>query len=151
MLTSYKEYKCDIVIVALGKKCTRCRDGKHYCVPIEQPLFELLKKVKTTRAAYATTMRATDNQEEVDKREARAYDLTDKLITRLKALNNNYSKTEGDCVAGRKRRASGSNTASSDPMLLAKLQSIRRSILALVEVGKAMSIFLALIPERDAC
>jgi len=61
MLTSYKEYKCDIVIRALGKKCTRCRDGKYYYVPIEQPLFKLLKKVKTTRAAYATTMRAVDN------------------------------------------------------------------------------------------
>jgi len=61
MLTSYEEYKCDVIIRALGKKCTRCRDSKHYYVPIEQPLFELLKKVKTTCAAYATTVRATDN------------------------------------------------------------------------------------------
>lgn len=151
MLTSYEEYECDVVIGALGKKCTRCRDGKHYCVPVEQPLFELLKKVKTARTAYATAVRAADDQEEVNEREARARDLTDELIAGLKALNNNRSKTEGDRVAGRKRRAGGSNTASSDPMLLAELQSIRRGILALVEVGKAVSIFLALIPERDAC
>ena len=72
MLTVCAEYECDVVIGALGRKCTRCRDGKHPCVPVEQPLFELLKKVKTARAAYATAVRAADDQEEIDEREARA-------------------------------------------------------------------------------
>lgn len=149
MLTVCAEYECDVVIGALGRKCTRCRDGKHPCVPVEQPLFELLKKVKTARAAYATAVRAADDQEEIDEREARARDLTDELIDGLKALNNNRSKTEGDRVAGRKRRAGGSNNISSDPMVIAELQSIRRGILALVEVGKAVSIFLVpLFQER---
>lgn len=149
MLTVCAEYECDVVIGALGRKCTRCRDGKHPYVPMEQPLFKLLKKVKTARAAYATTMRAADDQEEIDEREARARNLTDELIAGLKALNTNRSKTEGDRVASRKRRAGGSNTGNSDPMVLAELQSIRRGILALVEVGKAVSIFLVpLFQER---
>jgi hypothetical protein len=141
MLTAREEYGCDVVIGALGRKCSRCRDGKHPCVPVEQPLFEMLKKVKTARAAYATAVRAADDQVEIDEREARARDLTDELIAGLKALNNNRNKTEGDRVAGRKRRAGGSNTASGDPMVIAELQSIRRGILALVEVGKAVSTF----------
>jgi hypothetical protein len=42
----------------------------------------------------------------------------------------------------RTRRAGATNVATSsiDPMLLAKLQSIRRGILTLMEVGKAISI-----------
>lgn len=120
-------------------------------MPVEQPLFELLKKVKTTRAAYATAVRAVDDQDEIDEREARACDLTDELIASLKALNTNRSKTEGDRVISRKRRARGSNTGNSDPMVLAELQSIRRSILALVEVGKAVSIFLVPVSRRDTC
>jgi hypothetical protein len=143
MLTPYEEYGCDVVLGALGRKCSRCRDGKHYCVPVEQPLFELLKKVKTARAAYTTAVRAVDDQEEINERKARARDLTDELIAGLKTLNNNRNKTEGDRVAGRKRRAGGSNTTSSDPMVIAELQSIRRGILALVEVGKAVSSFPA--------
>jgi hypothetical protein len=113
---------------------------------VEQPLFELLKKVKTARAAYATAVRAADDQEEIDEREARARDLTDELIDGLKSLNNNRNKTEGDRVAGRKRRAGGSNTTSGDPMVIAELQSIRRGILALVEVGKAVSTFWPCFP-----
>jgi len=151
MLTPCEEYECDVVLGALGKKCTRCAKGKHYCVPVEQPLFELLKKVKTARAAYAVAVRAADDQDEIDAREARARDLTDELIAGLKALNTNRSKTEGDRVAPRKRRAGGSNTGNSDPMVLAELQSIRRGILALVEVGKAVSIFLVPFSRRDTC
>jgi hypothetical protein len=143
MLTPCEEYRCDVVLGALGRKCSRCRDSKHYYVPIEQPLFELLKKVKTACAAYATAIRAADDQEEINKREARACDLTDELIARLKTLNNNCNKTEGDRVAGCKRCAGSSNTTSSDPIVIAELQSIRRGILALVEVGKAISSFLA--------
>ena len=86
-------------------------------------------------------MRAADDQDEIDEREARACDLTDELIDGLKSLNNNRNKTEGDRVTGRKRRAGGSNTTSGDPMVIAELQSIRRGILALVEVGKAVSTF----------
>jgi hypothetical protein len=42
----------------------------------------------------------------------------------------------------RTRRTGATNTATSgvNPVLLAELQSIRRGILALVEVGKAVSI-----------
>jgi hypothetical protein len=42
----------------------------------------------------------------------------------------------------RTRRAGATNTTASsvDPVLLAELQSIRRGILALMEVGKAVSI-----------
>jgi hypothetical protein len=91
-------------------------------------------------------VRAADDQDEIDEREARACDLTDELIARLKALNTNRNKTEGDRVASRKRRAGGSNTTSGDPMVIAELQSIRRGILALVEVSKAISTFWPCFP-----
>ena len=108
-------------------------------MPIKQPLFELLKKVKTARAIYTTAIRAIEDQEEINERKAYTRDLTNELITRLKALNNNYSKTESNCITSRKRRAGGSNTTSSNPIVIAELQSIRRSILALIEVSKAVS------------
>ncbi|KAM0704008.1 hypothetical protein Q7P35_000810 [Cladosporium inversicolor] len=130
-------YQCDVVLGALGRKCTRCRTGKHYCVAVEQPLFDLLKKVKVARAAYATAVRDADDQEEIDEREARARALTDELIAGLKSFNINRNKTDGDRVAGRRRRAGASQAGSSDPVVVAELQSIRRGILALVEVGKA--------------
>ena len=110
-----------MVLGALGRKYTRCRTSKYYYVPIEQPLFKLLKKVKTTYAVYATTIHAIDNQGEINKCEACAYDLTNKLINGLKTLNNNYNKTKGDCITGYKCCASSSNTTSSDPIVITKL------------------------------
>lgn len=151
LLTSCEAYQCDVVLGALGRKCTRCRTGKHYCVAVEQPLFDLLKKVKVARAAYATAVRDADDQEEIDEREARARALTDELIAGLKSFNINRNKTDGDRVAGRRRRAGASQAGSSDPVVVAELQSIRRGILALVEVGKAVSTFLALLFRRATC
>lgn len=134
----------------MAKKCFRCAKGKHPCVSVEQPLFEMLKKVKTARAAYATAVRTAADQDEIDAREARARDLTEALIAGLKTLDQNRSKVEGDRVMGRKRRAGASNPGS-DPMVLAELQSIRRGVLALVEVGKAVSTFLAPRSRRITC
>ena len=93
MLTAREEYGYNVIIGALGRKYIRYRDSKYSYIPIEQPLFKLLKKVKTTRAIYIATVRTIDDQEETNERKARAYDLTNKLITSLKALNTNYNNS----------------------------------------------------------
>jgi hypothetical protein len=64
------------------------------------------------------------------------------LIDELKAYNVNRTQQTSDRAMPRTRRAGATNTAASsvNPVLLAELQSIRRGILALIEVGKAISI-----------
>ena len=61
-----------------------------------------------------------------------------RLIERLRRLDRNRSRVVGDKPTPRKRGAAANPTPSSTDQLL-ELQSIRRGILGLVEVGKLVS------------
>jgi hypothetical protein len=142
---------CNIIVGALARKCAKCATGRHPCVLVEQPLWDTLKQVKTARAAHATAQRAGDDQDEMDQREQRAVDLGQQLIDELKIFNHDRKNFAGDRGMGRRRRAGASQVSSMDDTLLAEFQSVRRGILALVEVGKAVSIFWGCSCARPAC
>jgi hypothetical protein len=107
---------------------------------VELPLWPTLKKVHEARAAYARSLARDDDEDEQASRRDRAENLGTVLIDELKAYNVNRTQQTGDRAVPRTRRAGAANTISGDPVLLAEVQSIRRALLALVEVGKAVSI-----------
>jgi hypothetical protein len=84
-------------------------------------------------------------------RRDRAENLGAKLITELKAFNTNCNQHAGDRAVPRTRYARASNTSNSDLVLLVEIQSIRRALLALVQVGKAISVFLSFSNARVIC
>jgi len=130
---------CNIMVGHLAKKCTKCATGRHPCVLVEQPLWDTLKQVKIAREAHATAQRDANDQEEMDTRAQRATELGQQLIDELKQYNHNRKNFAGDRAMPRKRRGGAAQAGSNDETL-AELQSIRRGILALVEVGKVVSI-----------
>jgi hypothetical protein len=110
------------------------------CILVELPLWPTLKKVHEARAAYARSLARDDDEDEQASRRDRAENLGAELIAELKAYNVNRTQQTGDRAVPRTRRAGATNSISGDPVLLAEVQSIRRALLALVEVGKAVSI-----------
>jgi hypothetical protein len=120
-------------------------------VLVELPLWPTLKKVYEARAAYARSLAREDDEDERVVRRDRAENLGAELITELKAFNTNRNQHAGDRTVPRTRRARASNTSNSDPVLLAEIQSIRRALLALVQVGKAVSVFLSFSDARVIC
>lgn len=86
----------------------------------------------------------------MDQREQRAVDLGQQLIEELAQLNHNRKNLTGDRAMPRKRR-SGAAQAGNNEEVLAERLSIRRGILALVEVGKAVSIFWTFLCTCSAC
>jgi hypothetical protein len=65
--------------------------------------------------------------------------LREELVSELKAFNVNRKRQTSDRSMPRSSTVGASNITTSDPVLLAEVQSIRRTLLALVEVGKAVS------------
>jgi hypothetical protein len=84
-------------------------------------------------------------------RRDRAENLGAELITKLKAFNTNCNQHAGDRAVPRTCRACASNNSNSDLVLLAEIQSIRRALLTLVQVGKAVSVFLSFSDTRVIC
>jgi hypothetical protein len=125
----------NIQVGAFAKKCTKCATSRHACVLVEQPLWDTLKNLKSARAAHARAQRDADDQEEMDQRQQRAVDLGQQLIDELKAFDHNRKNFAGDCSKPRKRRR-GASHADTNEDLIDEVQSIRRGILALIEVGK---------------
>jgi hypothetical protein len=97
---------------------------------VELPLWPTLKKVHDARAAYARSLARDDDENEQVVRRDRAENLGQDLINELKAYNVNRNQHTGDRAA---------NNTSGDPVMLAEIQSIRRGLLALVQVGKVVS------------
>ena len=104
-------------------------------------MWPTLKKVFDARAAYARSLARDDDEDERVTRRDRAENLGVELIEELKAYNVNRNQHTGDRALPRTRRAGATNTSNGDPVVLAELQSIRRGILALVQVGKLVSTF----------
>jgi hypothetical protein len=142
LLTPCAENPCNVTVGHTKRKCTKCANSRHPCILVELPLWPTLKRVHEARAAYARSLARDDDEGEQASRRDRAENLGAALIDELKAYNVNRTQQTGDRAVPRIRRAGATNTAASsiDPVLLAELQSIRRGILALVEVGKAVSI-----------
>jgi hypothetical protein len=78
----------------------------------------------------------------VQSRTNRAVAAGQQLINDLAAFKVNRNRTTADRQVNRKRGAAAAQ--GTDPVLLAEVQSIRRGLFALVEVGKAVSFFLLL-------
>lgn len=127
---------CDAAFGPFAVKCGRCRKAKHACVAVEPPLFPALAAVSESRAAYAASLLDDNANSEALADTARA--AADDLKTRLRTYDRNRNKTTGDRPTPRKARAGAAPAASNDALLL-ELQSIRRGILALVEVRKLVS------------
>lgn len=123
----------------MAKKCHKCANSRHACVLVELPLWPKLKEVNSARAALARSISRGDDEDEQAEREDRARTLGQELIDELKSFDKNRKNQQGDRAVPRKRGAAGAHTGGTDPLLLAELQSIRRGMLALVEVGKAVS------------
>jgi hypothetical protein len=140
LLTPYAENPCNVTVGHTKRKCTKCATSRHPCILVELPLWPTLKKVHEARAAYARSVARADDEDEQNTRRDRAENLGTALIDELKAYNVNRTQQTGDRAVPRTRRASATNTISGDPVLLAEVQSIRRALLAIVEVGKAVSI-----------
>jgi hypothetical protein len=142
LLTPCAENLCNVTVGYTKRKCTKCANSRHPCILVELPLWPTLKRVHEARAAYARSLVRGDDEDEQASRRDCAENLGAVLIDELKAYNVNRTQQTGDRTVPRTRRAGATNTAASsvDPVLLAELQSIRCGILALVEVGKAMSI-----------
>jgi hypothetical protein len=143
LLTPCAENPCNVTVGHTKRKCTKCANSRHPCVLVEIPLWPTLKKVADARAAYARSLDRDDEEDENIIRRDRAEDLGKELIAELKAFNVNRNQHAGDRTVPRTRRAGAANVSSGpiDPVMLAEVQSIRRGLLALVEVGKAVSIF----------
>jgi hypothetical protein len=77
--------------------------------------------------------------------------LGEELVSELKAFNVNRKRQTSDRSIPRSGTVGASNITTSDPVLLAKVQSIRRALLALIEVGKAMSRILSFFDARVIC
>lgn len=106
---------------------------------VELPLWPKLKQVVAARASLARSISRGDDEDERAEREDRAVTLGQELIDELKQFDKNRKNQRGDRAVPRKRGAAGAHSDGTDPLLLAELQSIRRGVLALVEVGKAVS------------
>lgn len=129
----------------LGEKCQRCQDSRHFCVPVEPPLYQHLQAAVTAREALARARRRGEaNQAELAD-EARDAGL--ELTAALKRFDRNRNKTAGDRPAPRKKAAAASQGGSNE-LIVNELQSIRRAMLALVEVGKSVSIPSPIRPQR---
>jgi hypothetical protein len=113
-------------------------------VLIELPLWPTLKKVVEARASYTRSLARDDDVNEQIARRDRAENLGEELVSELKAFNVNRKRQTSDRSMPRSSAAGASNITTSDLVLLAKVQSIRRALLALIEVGKAMSRTLSL-------
>jgi hypothetical protein len=70
------------------------------------------------------------------------------LIDDLAAFKVNRNRTTADRQVNRKRSAAAAQ--GTDPVLLAEVQSIRRGLFALVEVGKAVSFSFSFF-AGDTC
>jgi hypothetical protein len=81
----------------------------------------------------------------------RAENLGAELITELKAFNTNRNQHTSDCTIPRTYYARASNTSNSDLVLLVEIQSIRCALLILIQVGKAISVFLSFSDTRVIC
>jgi hypothetical protein len=140
LLTMLAENICDGTFGVFAQKCSRCRKQRHACVAVEPPLFPALLAVKQTREAYARSLRREDGEEE--ERQQAALDAGVALTSQLRVLDRNRNKVTGDRPTPRKARATAATAASNtNEALLLELQSLRRGVLALVEVGKSVSVF----------
>jgi hypothetical protein len=144
LLTPCAENPCNVVVGHTQRKCTKCANSRHKCVLVELPLWPTLKKVVEARASYARSLARDDDVNEQIARRDRAENLGEELVSELKAFNVNRKRQTGDRSVPRSGAAGASNITAGDPVLLAEVQSIRRALLALVEVGKAVSRTLSL-------
>jgi hypothetical protein len=137
LLTTRVALDCNATFGAFKKKCTRCANGRHACVAVEPPMFPLLAACMDARAAHARAQR--DESEDEDELRAAALAAGDDLIEGLAAFDRNRNKVTGDRPTPRKRTAGAAQGGLNEDTLL-ELQSLRRGIFALVEVGKAVSL-----------
>lgn len=137
LLTNRVAITCDGAFGYFKKKCSRCSRGHHACVAVEPPLFPLLAACMAARAAHARAV-ANESEEEENLRAA-ALAAGDDLIEGLATFDRNRHKVTGDRATPRKRAAGAAQGGLQEDTLL-ELQSLRRGIFALVEVGKAVSL-----------
>lgn len=106
---------------------------------MEPALYAHLNRAVRTREAYAKRLaRAGSDEEDEDDAavaEQTARETAAELTTALRAFDRNRNKVTGDKRTPRKRTAGTAPTDSGEQSIL-ELQSMRRGILALVEVGK---------------
>lgn len=123
----------------MSKKCSHCSRLRKPCVAVEPAVFPALSVAVPAREAHARAVR--DDDDDIEERAQAARDAGDALVEDLRRFDRNRNKVAGDRPTPRKVRAAAAPAASNDALLL-EVQSLRRSVLALVEVGKAVSIFL---------
>lgn len=99
-------------------------------------MYPLLAACMAARAAHARAQRT--EAEDEDELRAAALAAGDDLVEGLAVYDRNRNKVTGDRPTPRKRGAAAAPATSNEETLL-ELQSLRRGIFALVEVGKAVS------------
>ncbi|KAK5110409.1 hypothetical protein LTR85_001034 [Meristemomyces frigidus] len=125
---------CDGSFGLFAKKCSRCATQRHACVAVEPPMFPSLNTTVRGREAHAKSLVDGDEEEQESTRAA-AEEARRAMVEQLKAMHRNRNRITGDRTTPRKPRARAAPAGTNADTLL-ELQSLRRGVLALVEVGK---------------
>lgn len=147
----YVVWPCDGQFGVLARKCTVCARSRHKCVEVEQVLYPQLRTVVAARDAHVAAVRSSNTAEQQEQQQ-KFSDACDSLVAALDRLDRNRSKVIGDRRTPRKSFAGAASASSSafEEARLLELQSLRRSILALVAVGKEVS-FLSVFTAPLRC
>ncbi|KAK6436402.1 hypothetical protein LTR95_007409 [Oleoguttula sp. CCFEE 5521] len=143
-----EEYHCDADFGPFATKCTRCVSGKHACVATDQALVPFLNDAVRARAALARNLRDDDAPDAGLLRAARV--AADTFTTKLKVFDRNRNKLAGDRASPRKAGTSGAPAGRNTDVSTLEMQSLRRGVLALVEVGKIAVGLAGATPARLA-
>ncbi|KAK5127683.1 hypothetical protein LTR08_004343 [Meristemomyces frigidus] len=127
---------CDGEFGALARKCSRCARARHPCVEVEPTLYPHVNRLVRARAALAVLVDGGEEDEDtLAGPQAEVEEAGGDLVASLATLNRNRSRLLGDRPTPRRVRAAAAPAPSSETATL-ELQSIRRGLLALVEVGR---------------
>ncbi|KAK5110982.1 hypothetical protein LTR85_000673 [Meristemomyces frigidus] len=102
---------CDGQFGLFAKKCSRCAAQRHACVAVEPPMFPALNATVRARAKHAESLVHGDDE------------------------TTESTKLDAE-EAGKAMFRAGGAPAASNAETLQELQSLRRGVLGLVEVGK---------------
>ncbi|KAK3117344.1 hypothetical protein LTR53_001395 [Teratosphaeriaceae sp. CCFEE 6253] len=114
---------CDIQTGIFKKKCQRWTDGRHPCIPVEQPLFLYLNTV-IAACTERERLRLLADDEAGQDATLDAHRAVNELKEHLATFNVNRSQVTGDQVTPRKRDAGAPPSVTSEQMLL-ETQRIR--------------------------
>lgn len=143
VLTSSAAEMCNGKFGVDRQNCSRCVNAKKRCAVVEPALYDAWRAHLAARGALR---KALDNDDAAlaDRLGPEAKETAELLIAKLKRYDRSRHKTVGDTpVPSRDSTAAptGLGAGGVSGVAVGELQSIRRGILALVEVQKAVSTF----------